>query len=85
MSEINETQEIQKKVIAAVKDSTGKIVAPSSDFVKDEKFDSITRMELLMQLEDAFGIEIPDNDAANLTSIDAVTEYIIQKHKERKP
>ena len=35
--------------------------------------------ELIMQLEEEFGIEIPDEDAENITTVGAAVEYIDSK------
>ena len=38
--------------------------------------DSLDTVELIMQLEEEFGLEIPDEEAEKLTSVGAAVEYI---------
>jgi acyl carrier protein len=41
--------------------------------------DSLDTVELIMQLEEEFGIEIPDEDAEKITTVGAAVEYIDKK------
>ena len=52
-----------------------KIVSEAS-FVDDLGADSLDTVELIMQLEEEFGIEIPDEDAENITTVQAAVDYI---------
>jgi|LADL02.1.fsa_nt_gi acyl carrier protein len=67
-----------KKTIKTIVEANlgGKSISDSDHFDTDLKLDSITKMELLMEFEDSFGIEISDSDAAQLTSVDATAEYV---------
>ena len=40
--------------------------------------DSLDRVEIIMKLEDLFGIEISDDDADRLTSVDSIVAYLEQ-------
>ncbi len=51
-------------------------IADDADFIKDLKIDSITRMELLLKLEDEFGVRVEDNDAQNMLSVDATAQLL---------
>ena len=48
----------------------------SSSFVDDLGADSLDTVELIMQLEEEFGIEIPDDDAENITTVGSAIKYI---------
>jgi len=67
------------KVIEVVIDKLGveedKIV-PDTSFIDDLGADSLDTVELIMQLEEEFGIEIPDEDAENITTVKKAVDYI---------
>ena len=52
-----------------------KIVSKAS-FVDDLGADSLDTVELIMQLEEEFGIEIPDEEAETITTVQAAVDYI---------
>jgi acyl carrier protein len=52
-----------------------KIVAESS-FVDDLGADSLDTVELIMELEEEFGLEIPDEEAEKLTTVGTVVDYV---------
>ena len=53
----------------------GKINMEAS-FVDDLGADSLDTVELIMEFEEEFGIEIPDEDAEKMTTVGAAVEYI---------
>jgi acyl carrier protein len=58
-------------------------VTPEASFVDDLGADSLDTVELVMALEEEFGIEIPDEDAEKITRVREATEYI-EKHSGKK-
>ena len=52
-----------------------KIVSEAS-FVDDLGADSLDTVELIMQLEEEFSIEIPDDDAEKMTTVKSAVDYI---------
>jgi len=53
-------------------------IEAGSSFVDDLGADSLDTVELIMQLEEEFGIEIPDEDAEKITTVQAAVDYIEQ-------
>ena len=51
-------------------------IISSASFVDDLGADSLDTVELIMQLEEEFGIEIPDEDAETITTVQAAVDYI---------
>ena len=48
-------------------------------FIDDLGADSLDTVELIMQFEEEFGIEIPDEDAENLLSVGQAIDFISSK------
>jgi acyl carrier protein len=59
-------------------------VTPSASFVDDLGADSLDTVELVMAFEEAFGIEIPDEDAEKIITVKDATEYIDKHAKGSK-
>ena len=51
-------------------------VTPAASFVDDLGADSLDTVELVMAFEEEFGIEIPDEDAENITTVQDAINYI---------
>jgi acyl carrier protein len=51
-------------------------VTPSSRIIEDLNGDSLDIVELVMQIEGEFSIEIGDDDAETLTTVGQVIEYV---------
>ncbi|WQX58683.1 acyl carrier protein [Helicobacter pylori] len=51
-------------------------VTPEAEFVKDLGADSLDVVELIMALEEKFGIEIPDEQAEKIVNVSDVVKYI---------
>ena len=51
-------------------------IESSSSFVDDLGADSLDTVELIMQLEEEFGIEIPDENAEQMTTVQQAVDYI---------
>ena len=54
-------------------------VTDSASFVDDLGADSLDTVELVMALEEEFGIEIPDEDAEKMTNVGEAIRYIEEK------
>ncbi|WRE21421.1 acyl carrier protein [Helicobacter pylori] len=51
-------------------------VTPEAEFVKDLGADSLDVVELIMALEEKFGVEIPDEQAGKIINVGDVVKYI---------
>ncbi len=51
-------------------------VTPEASFIDDLGADSLDIVELIMAMEDEFGIEIPDDVAEKITTVGDAVEYI---------
>jgi acyl carrier protein len=58
-------------------------VTSTASFVDDLGADSLDTVELVMAFEEAFGIEIPDEDAEKIATVKDAVDYI-QKHASAK-
>lgn len=54
-------------------------VVPSASFVEDLNADSLDLVELIMSLEEEFGLQISDEDAEKITTVGEAEDYI-QEH-----
>lgn len=59
-------------------------VTADASFVDDLGADSLDTVELVMALEEEFGLEIPDEDAEKITSVKEAIEYIDRHAKPKK-
>jgi acyl carrier protein len=59
-------------------------VTPSASFVDDLGADSLDRVELVMAFEEQFDIEIPDEDAEKIRTVQDAMDYIAKQPKAAK-
>ena len=74
--------EVTQKVKSIIAEQLGvKIeeVTDSASFVDDLGADSLDTVELVMALEEEFGVEIPDEDAEKMTNVGEAVRYIEEK------
>jgi len=53
-------------------------VVPAASFIDDLGADSLDQVELVMAFEEEFGIEIPDEAAEKITTVEKAVDYITQ-------
>ena len=51
-------------------------VKPNHSFVNDLGADSLDQVELVMAVEDEFGLEIPDEEAEKLATVQQTIDYV---------
>ena len=70
---------MQEKVIKLISSATSVDVSkidPETRFIDDLNLDSLDMVELMMKMEDEFGVEIPDDDAEGLKNVGDVINYL---------
>ena len=72
-----------KKIIVDQLGAEEETVTPEASFVDDLGADSLDTVELVMALEEEFGVEIPDEDAEKITRVKEAIDYI-EKHAGKK-
>lgn len=77
-------QEILDKVKEMVASQLGKSqdeISPESSFIEDLGADSLDLVELIMSMEDEFGLEISDEDAESIITVQDAINFI-SEHKK---
>jgi acyl carrier protein len=74
MATFSETQVYE--IIAKVLGVDVKDVTPEKKFIEDLGADSLGIVELVMALEEEFGLDIPDEDADKLKTVNDAMEYL---------
>lgn len=69
-------RQIALEVIAEVSDKDIATLRPEMDLVGDLSIDSPRALDLLVRLEERLGIEISDEDAANLNRVGDILGYV---------
>ncbi len=72
-------EEKVKEIIAKQLGVNAAEVTPEASFVEDLGADSLDTVELVMAFEEAFNIEIPDEDAEKIVKVKDAAEYIKKK------
>lgn len=68
-----------KKIIVEQLGVDEEDVVPEASFVDDLGADSLDTVELVMAFEEEFGIEIPDEDAEKILTVQNVIDYIKER------
>ena len=74
-------EEIQAKVIQIISEQLGKEeseIKMSSHFIEDLDADSLDTVELVMALEEEFEVDIPDEAAEKITTVQSAVDFIVE-------
>ena len=72
---------IQAKVIQIISEQLGKDeseIKMNSHFIEDLDADSLDTVELVMALEEEFDIDIPDEAAEKITTVESAVDFIVE-------
>eukprot|EP00903_Cladosiphon_okamuranus_P015374 g14200.t1 len=83
MAETDLPAELVEEVIEVVGEQLEKkgAVTIDSNFIEDLDADSLDTVELIMSLEERFGMDIPEDDAQKMTTVKDAVEYIAQNNQ----
>ena len=76
---MSDTAQKVKSIIAEQLGVKIEEVTDTASFVDDLGADSLDTVELVMALEEEFGIEIPDEDAEKMTNVGEALRYVEEK------
>lgn len=68
-----------EKVVEIIREQLGaddKEITMETSLMKDLEADSLDAVEIIMALEDEFGVEIPDSEAEKFKSIGDIVKFI---------
>jgi acyl carrier protein len=68
-----------KEIIVEQLGVTPEQVTPEASFIEDLGADSLDTVELVMALEEEFDIQIPDEEAEKITTVQQAVDYIVNK------
>lgn len=80
-------EDIMAKVVAVVVDKLNvstQEVLPTAHFVNNLGADSLDQVELVMELERAFDVQIKDDEATHLQTVGSVVDYLEEILSKRK-
>jgi acyl carrier protein len=77
--EVRMVEEKVKEIISKQLGVSSAEIQAETSFVEDLGADSLDTVELVMAFEEAFGIEIPDEDAEKIVRVKDAIEYINKK------
>ena len=77
-------KEVAKKVIGMVATQLGKSedeISLDAEIIEGLGADSLDLVELVMAMEDEFGLEISDDDAESIVTVQDAVNFILEKKK----
>lgn len=78
MADIKEIEEQVRKIICDKLSVKPEQVTPATSFVNDLGADSLDTVELVMEFEDKFGMQIPDEQAEKIQTVGDAIAYIVE-------
>ena len=72
------TEKVKKMIVEQLGVNESEVI-PEAKFIDDLGADSLDIVELIMALEDEYGIEIPDEDAEKMETVGDAIKYIEER------
>jgi acyl carrier protein len=82
-----DAQAIEQKVIEIISEQMGvdkSEITRETSFINDLNADSLDTVELVMEFEDEFDMNIPDEEAEKIQTVGAAIDYIINAVQSKK-
>lgn len=73
---MSDNEQRVRKIVAEQLGVNESEIKNDSSFVNDLGADSLDTVELVMALEEEFGVEIPDEDAEKITTVQQALDYV---------
>jgi acyl carrier protein len=73
---------VEKKIMSIIAEQLGmeeSEIKPEAQFIEDLQADSLDIVELVMAMEEEFGLEIPDEDAEKIKTVQDVINYVKER------
>ena len=80
MAEENVEEKVKEIIVEQLSVEKDKVVSEAS-FINDLGADSLDTVELVMAFEEKFGLEIPDEDAEKMASVNDAMKYLEEHRK----
>ena len=81
MTERNRVMEEVRRITADKLDLDEAEVTHKACFGEDLKADSLDLVELIMEFEEHFGMEIPDEAAEKITTVEEAADYVVAQRQ----
>lgn len=84
IAEVLEVKKVFDKIKTIIVDQLGideNKITPEASFIDDLGADSLDMVELIMAIEEEFEIEVPEEEAENITTVSDAMNYISSKIK----
>lgn len=84
IAEVLEVKKVFDRIKTIIVDQLGidgNKVTPEASFIDDLGADSLDMVELIMAIEEEFEIEVPEEEAENITTVSDAMNYISSKIK----
>jgi len=78
VADANAVEEQVRQIICDKLSVKPEQVTPATSFVNDLGADSLDTVELVMEFEDKFGMQIPDEEAEKIQTVGDAIKYIVE-------